>query len=347
MCIKNLNFQIFRNIDFKIFDLCLFFIGMDGQKNRICSLFGIKFPIIQAGMVWCSGWRLAAAVSNAGGLGLIGAGSMRPDILREHIKKCARATNLPFGVNLPLLYPEIDKLINIIVEEGVKIVFTSAGNPSIWTKNLKEKGISVVHVVSSVKFAKKAEEAGVDAVVAEGFEAGGHNGREETTTFVLIPMVRDAISIPIIAAGGIAGGRAMLAAEALGADGVQIGSRFAISRESSAHENFKKKVIESGEGDTILTLKQLTPVRLIKNKFYQEVQQQELNGAKTEALSALLGKGRSKLGIFEGNLEDGELEIGQVAATLKDIKPAADILTEIWTEYLSLKNKLCSSSEAS
>lgn len=315
---------------------------MNARTNRISSLFKIQFPIIQAGMVWCSGWRLASAVSNAGGLGLIGAGSMRPDVLREHIKKCSTATNQPFGVNLPLLYPEIDKLVDIICTEGVKIAFTSAGNPATWTKYLKEKGVTVVHVVSSVKFAKKAAQAGVDAVVAEGFEAGGHNGREETTTFVLTPMVRDAISIPLIVAGGVASGRAILAAEALGAEGVQIGSRFAISQESSAHENFKKRITEIGEGETILTLKQLTPVRLIKNKFYQQVQQSELRGAGPEELNALLGKGRSKLGIFEGNLDEGELEIGQVAGALKEIKPAAEILREIWNEYLDLKKKICS-----
>jgi len=313
---------------------------MNASTNRICSLFNIKFPIIQAGMVWCSGWRLASAVSNAGGLGLIGAGSMRPDVLREHIRKCKAATQSQFGVNLPLLYPEIDTLVDIIVQERVPIVFTSAGNPATWTSFLKEKGVLVVHVVSSVKFARKAEQAGVDAVVAEGFEAGGHNGREETTTFVLLPMVRSAISIPLIAAGGIASGRTMLAAEVLGAEGVQVGSRFAISQESSAHENFKKKVTASAEGDTILTLKQLTPVRLIKNKFYEQVQQFEQRGASKEELGALLGKGRSKLGIFEGDLHEGELEIGQVAATLREIKPAAEILKEIWEEYCELKRKM-------
>jgi enoyl-[acyl-carrier protein] reductase II len=307
---------------------------------RITKLFSIDYPIVQAGMVWCSGWRLASAVSNAGGLGLIGAGSMHPETLREHIQKCKLATHRPFGVNVPLLYPEIDKIIKVIVDEGVKIVFSSAGNPSSWTSYLKERGIVVVHVVSSVKFAKKAAQAGVDAVVAEGFEAGGHNGREETTTLVLIPLVRDAVDIPLIAAGGIADGRSMLATRILGADGVQIGSRFATSIESSAHENFKKRVTESSEGDTILTLKQLTPVRLIKNKFYAEVNEAEKRGASIEELNLLLGKRRSKQGIFEGNLEDGELEIGQVSAAIRKIQPAAEILKEIWTEYESLKKSL-------
>lgn len=313
---------------------------MNVSTNRISSLFKIKFPIIQAGMVWCSGWRLASAVSNAGGLGLIGAGSMRPGVLREHVAKCKAATNLPFGVNLPLLYPDIEELIEIVIQERVPIVFTSAGNPASWTSSLKERGITVVHVVSSVKFALKAVQAGVDAVVAEGFEAGGHNGREETTTFVLTPMVRAAISIPLIAAGGIASGRAMLAAEVLGADGVQVGSRFAVSVESSAHENFKKKVTASNEGDTVLTLKQLTPVRLIKNRFYEQVQQLEQRGASKEELASLLGRGRSKLGIFEGDMNEGELEIGQVAATVRETKPAAEILHEIWEEYSDLKKKL-------
>src|SRR5690349_14993745 len=303
---------------------------MKFNQNRVCNLFSIDFPIIQAGMIWTSGWRLASAVSNAGGLGLIGAGSMYPEVLREHIQKCKKATDKPFGVNVPLLYPDIDKIIQIIIEEGVKVVFTSAGNPSTWTKTLKDKGIKVVHVVSSVKFAKKAEQAGVDAVVAEGFEAGGHNGREETTTLVLIPMVRDAVSIPLLAAGGIADGRAMLAAEALGADGVQVGSRFAASEESSLHQNFKNKITNTNEGDTILTLKQLTPVRLIKNKFFQQVQEAELRGAKVEELRELLGVRRSKKGMFEGDLDEGELEIGQVAAAIKSVKPAAGILHEIW-----------------
>lgn len=314
---------------------------MNATKNRIEKLFNIEVPIIQAGMVWCSGWRLASAVSNAGGLGLIGAGSMYPEILRGHIQKCKAATTRPFGVNVPLLYPEIDKIIHIIVEEGVKIVFTSAGNPSLWTSYLKEHGITVVHVVSSVKFAKKAEQAGVDAVVAEGFEAGGHNGREETTTFVLIPLVRDAISIPLMAAGGIVTGRTMLAAEVLGAEGVQVGSRFAASAESSAHENFKKKIIEASEGDTMLTMKQLTPVRLIKNKFYKQVAEAEQRGASVEELAALLGRARAKKGIFEGDLDEGELEIGQVAAAIRDIKPAAEILKEIWSDYLACKKTIC------
>ncbi len=315
---------------------------MDRPDNRIRKLFNIDIPIIQAGMVWTSGWRLASSVSNAGGLGLIGAGSMYPDVLREHIQKCKAATNKPFGVNVPLLYPDIDRLMNIIVEEGVKIVFTSAGNPSTWTGYLKDKGITVVHVVSSVKFARKAEQAGVDAVVAEGFEAGGHNGREETTTFVLIPLVRDAISIPLLAAGGIAGGRGILAAEALGAEGVQVGSRFVASVEASVHPNFKQKVVEAGEGDTMLTLKQITPVRLIKNKFFHQVDEAEKRGASVEELKALLGRARAKRGMFEGDLEEGELEIGQVAAAIRDIRPAADILHTMWNEYLDLKKKLCS-----
>jgi enoyl-[acyl-carrier protein] reductase II len=310
--------------------------------NRVCKLFSIQYPIVQAGMIWTSGWRLASAVSNAGGLGLIGAGSMYPEVLREHIQKCRRATDKPFGVNVPLLYPDIDKIIQILIEEKVQIVFSSAGNPSAWTAKLKEQGITVVHVVSSVKFAKKAEQAGVDAVVAEGFEAGGHNGREETTTLVLIPMVRDAVSIPLIAAGGIADGRAMLAAEALGADGVQIGSRFAASEESSLHQNFKNKIVESNEGDTILTLKQLTPVRLIKNKFYQHVQEAEQRGASVEELRELLGVRRSKRGMFEGDLEEGELEIGQVSAAIRKIQPAAVILREVYTQYSDLKKNMCS-----
>jgi enoyl-[acyl-carrier protein] reductase II len=292
-------------------------------------------------MVWCSGWKLASAVSHAGGLGLIGAGSMHPEVLQNHIRKCKSATDKPFGVNVPLLYPEIDKIMNILISEGVKIVFTSAGNPSLWTNFLKDNGISVVHVVSSVKFAKKAEQAGVDALVAEGFEAGGHNGREETTTLVLMPFVRDAISIPLIAAGGIASGRTVLAVEALGADGVQIGSRFAASEESSLHENFKNKIVETNEGDTILTMKQLTPVRLIKNKFYKQVEDAEQRGANTEELKAILGRARAKKGMFEGDLDEGELEIGQVAAAIRDIKPAAEILHEIWSDYLSCKKEIC------
>lgn len=309
--------------------------------QRVKQLFNIDIPIIQAGMVWCSGWRLASAVSNAGGLGLIGAGSMYPEVLREHIIKCKAATQKPFGVNVPLLYPEIDKLMNVIVDEQVKIVFTSAGNPSTWTGFLKDKGITVVHVVSSIKFARKAEQAGADAVVAEGFEAGGHNGREETTTLVLIPLVRDAVSIPLIAAGGIASGRAMVACEALGADGFQVGSRFAASEESSGHEFFKKKITEAGEGETVLTLKQLAPVRLIKNKFYQQVQEAEARGASKEELEHLLGTRRAKRGMFEGNLDDGELEIGQVSAGIHTIEPAATILKHMWQEYISVKQSLC------
>jgi len=303
------------------------------KENRICKLFNIEKPIIQAGMIWCSGWELASAVSNAGGLGLIGSGSMYPDVLRTHIQKCKAATAKPFGVNVPLLYPEIEKLMDIIVEEGVKIVFTSAGNPKTWTSHLKSKGIIVVHVVSAVKFALKCQEAGVDAIVAEGFEAGGHNGREETTTFVLIPQVRKAINLPLIAAGGIASGAQMAAAFALGAEGVQIGSRFVATIESSAHLNFKNKVINTSEGDTQLTLKQITPVRLIKNKFFQEVDAAEKRGATKEELSHLLGRARAKKGMFEGDLEEGELEIGQVSAMIKEIKPAEIVLDEIWTEF--------------
>lgn len=314
---------------------------MSAKINRVSRLFGIRYPIVQAGMVWCSGWKLASAVSNAGGLGLLGAGSMYPEVLRHHIRTCKTATKNPFGVNVPLLYPEIDKLIAIIQEENVKIVFTSAGNPAVWTGFLKEKGITVVHVVSSVKFARKAEEAGVDAVVAEGFEAGGHNGREETTSLVLIPLVCDAVSIPVIAAGGMGDGRSMLAAEALGAEGIQVGSRFAASVESSAHDNFKKRIALSNEGETILTLKQLTPVRMIKNKFYGQVNEAEKRGASVEELYSLLGDRRSKLGIFEGDLEEGELEIGQIAAAIKKIQPAEEILKEIWQGFTTLKKSMC------
>lgn len=314
---------------------------MNNSENRVKKLFNIDVPVVQAGMVWCSGWRLASAVSNAGGLGIIGAGSMYPDVFREHIRKCKMATSKPFGVNLPLLYPEMSELISIIEEEGVKIVFTSAGNPTTWTGKLKEKGITVVHVVSSVKFAKKSEQAGVDAVVAEGFEAGGHNGREETTTLVLIPMVRDAISIPLIAAGGIGSGRSILAAEALGAEGVQIGSAFVPSIESSAHENFKQRIIHSAEGETHLTMKQLTPVRLMKNKFYHDVIAAEQRGVSNEEMQQLLGRARAKKGMFEGDMDEGELEIGQIAASLNDIKPAAEILQTLWAEYLAAKNALC------
>jgi enoyl-[acyl-carrier protein] reductase II len=314
---------------------------MENSANRITRLFNTEVPIIQAGMVWCSGWRLATAVSNAGGLGLIGAGSMYPHVLEEHIRKAKQATEKPFGVNVPLLYPDIDKLMAIIVREGVKIVFTSAGNPATWTGYLKDKGITVVHVVSSVKFATKAEQAGVDAVVAEGFEAGGHNGREETTTFVLVPLVREAITIPLLAAGGIATGRSVLAAEALGAEGVQVGSRFAASEESSAHEKFKSEIVRAGEGDTLLTMKQLTPVRMIRNKFFQEVWEAEKRGASVEEMKALLGRGRAKKGMFEGDMDAGELEIGQVAAAIREVKPAAVILKDIWEEYKALKKQLC------
>jgi enoyl-[acyl-carrier protein] reductase II len=313
---------------------------MNSKSNRVKAIFGIQYPIIQAGMVWCSGWRLASSVSNAGGLGLIGAGSMHPEVLEQHILKCKGATRAPFGVNVPLLYPEIDKIIDSIIKYEVKIVFTSAGNPATWTGMLKDKGICVVHVVSSVKFARKAEQAGVDAVVAEGFEAGGHNGREENTTLVLTPMVREAITIPLIAAGGIATGRTMLAAEILGAEGVQVGSRFAVSEESSAHEKFKNRVVNSNEGETVLALKQLTPVRLIRNKFYQQVLEAEHRGANVEELKKLLGKRRSKLGIFEGDLDDGELEIGQVSAALSKVEPAAVILKDIWDEYTALRSSI-------
>ena len=311
------------------------------NKNRIATLFSIDIPLVQAGMIWCSGWRLASAVSNAGGLGLIGAGSMYPEVLREHIVKCRQATTKPFGVNVPLLYPQIEMIMNIIKEERVPIVFTSAGNPATWTSYLKDQGIVVVHVVSSVKFARKAVTAGVSAVVAEGFEAGGHNGREETTTFVLLPMIRDAIDAPIIAAGGIADGRGMLAAEILGADGVQIGSRFAVSEESSAHPDFKKRVISSAEGDTVLTLKQLTPVRLIRNTFYEQIETAEMKGATVNELEHLLGTRRAKRGIFEGDLDEGELEIGQVSARLNSIEPASVIVKDIWEDYQHRKKTLC------
>ncbi len=306
---------------------------MPGFSNRITQLFGIEYPIIQAGMIWASGWRLASAVSNAGGLGIIGSGSMYPDVLREHIRKCKSATFRSFGINVPLLYPDIDKHIQIIIEEEVKIVFTSAGNPKTWTSVLKEKGITVVHVVSSSKFAKKSEEAGCDAVVAEGFEAGGHNGREETTTMVLIPAVVNAVKIPVIAAGGIGDGRQMLAAMVLGAEGVQMGSRFVASEEASSHINFKNVVINSQEGDTQLTLKQLTPVRLLKNEFFKQVQAAEQRGATTEELSTLLGRARAKKGMFEGDLAEGELEIGQVSALLDGILPAGDIVKNVWKEF--------------
>lgn len=297
------------------------------------ALFGCTHPLVQAGMIWCSGWRLASAVSNAGGLGLIGSGSMYPEVLREHIRKCKAATDKPFGVNVPMLYPDIDKHMAIIAEEGVRIVFTSAGNPAAWAGWLKERGITVVHVVSSVKFARKAEEAGVDAVVAEGFEAGGHNGREETTTLVLVPMVRDAVKIPVIAAGGIADGRAMAAAFCLGAEAVQVGSRFVVSQESSAHEAFKQQVIETGEGGTQLTLKELAPVRLIRNPFFEQVQQAYGRCATAEELKTILGRARAKRGMFEGDLVEGELEIGQVAGALNDLLPAGEIVRRIMDEF--------------
>jgi enoyl-[acyl-carrier protein] reductase II len=307
------------------------------MENRIAKLFNIKYPIIQAGMIWCSGWELASAVSNAGGLGIIGAGSMYPDILREEIKKCKAATDKPFGVNIPLLYPDLDKHIQIIIEEKVPVVFTSAGNPKLWTKHLQAQGIKVVHVVSSSKFAAKVEEAGCDAVVCEGFEAGGHNGREETTTFVLIPQVRKATKLPLIAAGGIATGKGMLAAMVLGAEGVQIGSRFVASHESSAHINFKQAVVSAKEGDTLLSMKKLVPVRLLKNEFQQAVQEAEDRGASVNELVELLGRARAKKGMYEGDMKEGELEIGQVAAAMDNIMPAGDIVNEIWTEFLAAK----------
>ena len=302
-------------------------------KNRITQLFSIEYPIIQAGMVWASGWKLASAVSNAGGLGLIGAGSMYPDTLKEHIQKCKKATTKPFGVNLPLLYPDLNKHIEVIIKEGVTIVFTSAGNPKTWTQYLKQKGITVVHVVSSSKFALKSQDAGCDAVVAEGFEAGGHNGREETTTMVLVPAVVNAVTIPVIAAGGIATGRQMLAAMVMGAEGVQLGSRFVASEEASSHINFKNAVIDAAEGDTHLSLKTLTPVRLLKNKFYEQVAAAENRGATAEELKELLSRGRAKKGMLEGNLEEGELEIGQVSALLKEVLPAGKIVENIWMEF--------------
>ena len=311
------------------------------MENSITKLFKIKYPIIQAGMVWNSGWRLASAVSNAGGLGLIGAGSMYPEVLREHIQKCKKATQKPFGVNVPMLYPNIEEIMQIIVDEGVKVVFTSAGNPKTWTSFLKENGITVVHVVSSVKFAIKSEEAGVDAVVAEGFEAGGHNGREETTTFTLIPMVKEKLNIPVIAAGGIATGKGMLAAMVLGADGVQIGSRFVASTESSAHINFKSEVLKAQDGDTQLTLKELAPVRLIKNQFFNELQALYQQNPTVEQLKEKLGRGRAKKGMFEGDLQQGELEIGQIAGLIHEIKPAADIVKEIVAEFKAVKKSFC------
>jgi len=308
--------------------------------NRITELFGIKYPVIQAGMIWCSGWELASAVSNAGGLGLIGSGSMYPEVLREHIQKCKAATDMPFGVNLPLIYPNMDEIVEIVIEEGVKIVFTSAGNPKKWTSHFHEHGIKVAHVIANVKFAMKCEEAGVDAVVAEGFEAGGHNGIEETTTMTLIPIVRGAISLPLIAAGGIATGNGMMASMALGADGVQIGSRFVASEESSAHQLFKDAVIDAKDGDTSLAMKKLIPVRLIKNDFYHRVKELEDSGAGRKELMELLGRGRAKLGMFEGEMDEGELEIGQVSGLIHKIKPAGDIVEEIMNEFEDTRLRL-------
>ncbi|MGV8813177.1 MAG: NAD(P)H-dependent flavin oxidoreductase [Gelidibacter sp.] len=310
------------------------------MSNKITELFNIQYPIIQAGMIWNSGWRLASASSNSGILGLIGAGSMYPDVLREHIQKCKNATDKPFGVNVPMLYPNIEEIMDIIVEEKVKIVFTSAGNPKTWTSWLKERGITVVHVVSSVKFALKAQEAGVDAIVAEGFEAGGHNGREESTTLTLIPMVKEVLEIPLIAAGGIATGQGMLAAMVLGADGVQVGSRFVASEESSAHQAFKKVVVEIQEGGTMLTLKELAPVRMIKNKFYNDLVELYKTAPTPEDLSALLGRARAKRGMFEGDLEEGELEIGQIAGLIHDIKPVTRIVEDMLSEYEEAKQKV-------
>ena len=308
--------------------------------NRITELFKIEYPLIQAGMIWASGWKLASAVSNAGGLGIIGAGSMYPEVLREHIQKCKKATDKPFGVNVPMLYPDIEKIMGIIMEEGVEIVFTSAGNPKTWTKTLQAKGIKVVHVVSSVKFALKSEEAGVDAVVAEGFEAGGHNGREETTTFTLIPMVKQKLSVPLIAAGGIATGSAMLAAMILGADAVQVGTRFVASEEASSHINFKNEVVKAQEGDTKLTLKELAPVRLLKNKFYQDIENLYQNTPSKEELQQLLGRARAKKGMFEGDLEEGELEIGQISGLVNDILPAAQIVDHMISEFKTAKARV-------
>ena len=310
------------------------------MQNRITQLFNIKYPIIQAGMIWNSGWRLASAASNAGALGLIGAGSMYPDVLKEHIQKCKQATDKPFGVNVPMLYPNIQEIMDIIVEEGVKIVFTSAGNPKTWTGWLQEKGITVVHVVSSVKFALKAQEAGVDAIVAEGFEAGGHNGRDETTTLTLIPMVKEQLQIPLIAAGGVATGKAMLATMVLGADAVQVGSRFVASEESSAHQAFKQVVVDVKEGDTQLTLKELAPVRLVKNKFFNEIQDLYKTSPTKEQLIELLGRARAKRGMFEGDLDDGELEIGQIAGLIHDIKPAAQIVKDMMLEFEEAKKSV-------
>ena len=310
-------------------------------QNKCTKLFNIQYPIIQAGMIWASGWRLASAVSNAGGLGIIGSGSMYPTVLREHIQKCKAATNKPFGVNVPLLYPNIDEHINIIIEEKVPIVFTSAGNPKIWTKILKDNGITVVHVVSSSLFAQKAEAAGCDAVVAEGFEAGGHNGREETTTMVLIPQVCDAVTIPVIAAGGIANGRQMLAAMVLGASAVQIGSRFICTPEASSHQHFKEAIMQAKEGDTMMSMKKTVPVRLLKNIFFEEIKAAENRGANEEELKEILGRGRAKKGMFEGDLNNGELEVGQVASMIKEIKPAGEIVKEIWADFEMMKANIC------
>ncbi|OMP81060.1 MULTISPECIES: nitronate monooxygenase family protein [unclassified Chitinophaga] len=309
--------------------------------NRISQLFNIDYPIIQAGMIWASGWRLASAVSNAGGLGLLGAGSMYPDVLKEHIDKCKQATDKPFGVNLPLLYPNIEEHVKIIIENKVPIVFTSAGNPKTWTSILKAEGIKVVHVVASAAFALKSEAAGVDAIVAEGFEAGGHNGREETTTLVLIPSVCQAVKIPVIAAGGIATGRAMTAAFALGASGVQVGSRFIATPEASSHDHFKQAILDAKEGDTLLSMKKLTPVRLLKNEFFKNVKAAEESGADNESLKNLLGRGRAKKGMFEGDMTEGELEVGQVSAIIDKIMPAADVVAEIWNEFQATKIELC------
>ncbi|WP_109298763.1 nitronate monooxygenase family protein [Aquimarina sp. AU474] len=308
--------------------------------NTIKNLFNIQYPIIQGGMIWASGWKLASAVSNAGGLGLIGSGSMYPDVLKEHIQKCKEATNKPFGVNIPMLYPNLEEIIKIIIDEGVKIVFTSAGNPKTYTKYLKDHGITVVHVVSSLKFALKAQDAGVDAIVAEGFEAGGHNGRDETTTLALIPMVKEKINIPLIAAGGIAIGASMYAVMALGADGVQVGSRFVASNEASSHMDFKKMVVEAQEGATQLTLKELAPVRLLKNKFYEDVTALYAKGPSVEELKTLLGRARAKRGMFEGDLVEGELEIGQVSGLIHDIKPAAAIVNDMISEFYTTKNRM-------
>lgn len=311
------------------------------NENKITELFDIKYPIIQAGMVWCSGWRLASAVSSAGGLGLIGAGSMYPEVLREHIVKCKAATNHPFGVNVPLMYPQVEEIMQIIIEEKVPVVFTSAGNPKLWTSKLQHEGIKVVHVVSSSKFAQKSQEAGVDAIVAEGFEAGGHNGREETTTLTLLPQVRNAVGLPMIAAGGIASGKSMLAAMALGADGVQVGTRFALTHESSASEAFKKRCLNLPEGDTILSLKKVSPTRLIKNEFFFQIQEMEHQGATAEEIREVLGRGRARKGIFEGNLVDGELEIGQVASHISSIISAQKVIEEMVSEFNEVANQMC------